>query len=99
MKGEKMANRLDILGEQLEVGDVKTITYNSGNNIKMIELLFSPTTKAQFAPTDDKKSLQISISDNILQIPELYCTIDKEKLYNLVVSLKKMYAEILENGE
>ena len=31
-----MANRLDILGEQLEVGDVKTITYNSGNNIKIV---------------------------------------------------------------
>ena len=53
-----MAN-LEMLDEQISVGDVKTITYNSGKNVKFIELLFSPTTKVMFAPSADKSNLEI----------------------------------------
>ena len=70
-----MSNKLDILDEQLNVGDVKAITYNGGLNIRYIELLFSPTTKVQFAPSDDKKTIRMSVSDNNLQLPDLDCQI------------------------
>ena len=49
-----MGKTLDIIDRQLELGDVKTIT-GSGGIVKFIELLFSPTTKAQFALSDDQK--------------------------------------------
>lgn len=52
-----MEKTLDIIEDQIQVGDVKTITYNGGTNIKYIELLFSPTTKAQFAPSTDKRAV------------------------------------------
>lgn len=88
-----MAN-LDIIEQQLNVGDVKTISYNGGSNIRFIELLFSPTTKAQFAPTDDKKMVRLSVSDNNLQLPELDCVIDKQTLRNYIVALKNVYNEL-----
>ncbi len=90
-----MAKTLDIIEQQLNVGDVKTIS--NGNTIKYIELLFSPTTKVQFAPTSDSKSMRLSVSDNNLQMPELDCVINKETLRSYIISLKTMYNQMLDN--
>lgn len=89
-----MAKTLDIIEHQLSVGDVKTIS--NGNIIKYIELLFSPTTKVQFAITDDNKSLRLSVSDNNLQMPELDCVITKETLRSYIIGLKTMYNQMLD---
>ncbi len=90
-----MAKTLDIIEQQLNVGDVKTIS--NGNTIKYIELLFSPTTKVQFAPSDDNKSLRLSVSDNNLEMPELDCVITKQTLRDYIISLKNMYNQMLDD--
>ena len=92
-----MSSKLDIINEQLSVGDVKTITTN-GTDIKYVELLFSPTTKVQFAPSDDKKTVRLSVSDNNFELPDLDCIIDKQTLRNYIISLKNVY-NILEESE
>jgi len=89
-----MAKTLDIIEDQIQVGDVKTITYNGGTNIKYIELLFSPTTKAQFAPSTDKRAVVFSVSDNNLQLPQLCCQIEKSTLRDLILSLRGVYNEL-----
>ena len=89
-----MARTLDVTENQLNVGDIKTITSNGGTNIKYVELLFSPTTKVQFAPSEDNKFMKLSVSDNNLQMPELDCVIAKETLRNYIISLKNMYNQI-----
>ena len=90
-----MQRSLDILDEQLNVGDVKVITYNGGENIRYIELLFSPTTKAQFAPSDDKRTIRMSVSDNNLQLPELVGQLSQETVRDFIVALKNTYSELL----
>jgi len=92
-----MAKTLDIIEQQLNVGDVKTIS--NGNTIKYIELLFSPTTKVQFAPTDDNKSMRLSVSDNNLQMPELDCVVTKETLRDYLIGLKNMYNQLDDESE
>lgn len=92
-----MAKTLDIIEQQLNVGDIKTIS--NGDTIKYIELLFSPTTKVQFAPTDDNTSLRLSVSDNNLQMPELDCVITKETLRDYIISLKNMYNQMNDESE
>ena len=94
-----MSSKLDILDEQLNVGDVKTITYNGGLNIRYIELLFSPTTKVQFAPSEDKKTVRLSVSDNNLQLPDLNCQLTKDTLIDFIIALKNVYSEISNNKE
>ena len=89
-----MASRLDIIDKQLSVGEVKTITYNGGKNIKYMELLFSPTHKTQFAPSEDKKYLNYSIVDNNLELQESHCKIAKRTLYDYIIGLKNMYNEL-----
>ena len=98
-KENQMSNKLDILDEQLNVGDVKAITYNGGLNIRYIELLFSPTTKVQFAPSEDKKSIRLSVSDNNLQLPDLDCQLTKDTLRDFIIALKNVYSELLVESE
>ena len=85
---------LDIIENQINVGDVKTITYNGGANIRYIELLFSHTTKVQFAPSEDKRTAAFSVSDNNLHLPQLCCHINKGTLRDLILSLKNVYNEL-----
>lgn len=93
----KLAKTLDIIEQQLNVGDVKTIS--NGNIIKYIELLFSPTTKVQFAPSDDNKSMRLSVSDNNLDMPELDCVVTKKVLRDYIVSLKNIYNQLDNESE
>ena len=93
-----MGKTLDIIDRQLELGDVKTIT-GSGGIVKFIELLFSSTTKAQFSLSDDKKTVEILVSDNNLSMPQLYCKMDKETLRNLILSLKNLHNQLLDEEE
>ena len=95
-----MSKTLNIIDEELNVGDVKTITCNGGENIKYVELLFSSNTKVQFSPSKDKKAIVFSVSDSHLGIPELNCVISRETLRDYIYSLKNMYNELLdESGE
>ncbi|MCI8717940.1 MAG: hypothetical protein HFH64_07250 [Lachnospiraceae bacterium] len=89
-----MPKTLDIIENQIHVGDVKTITYNGGANIRYIELLFCPITKAQFAPSEDKRFVAFSVSDNNLQLPQLCCQMRKNTLRDLIVSLKNVYNKL-----
>lgn len=90
---------LDLIDSQLELGDVKVIMKNGGTLIKFVELLFSPTTKAQFALSDDKRTIEILFSDNNFAMPQLHCKINKEILRDLIVNLKNMYNELLDYEE
>lgn len=92
-----MAKRLDIMEDQLELGQVKTITSSGGKIVDFCELLFSPTTKAQFAPSKDKKYLEFTVSSNQMDIPELDAKLNKATLYDFIVSLKKIYSELEES--
>lgn len=89
-----MSNTISIIDQQLSVGDVKTITYNAGKNVKYIELLFSPTTKVQFSPSEDKKTLNLSVTDNNLELPELDCKLTKKTLRDYIIGLKNVYNEL-----
>ena len=87
---------LTILDEQLKIGQVKSITSDFGRTVDYTELLFSPTTKAQFQPNDGKTGLIFSVSDSNFDLPEMVCELDRDTLRNLIVALKNMYNELQE---
>ena len=94
-----MAKKLDIIEDQIELGQVKTITSKGGTFVNSVELLFSPTTKAQFAPSDDLREIVFSVMDNNLDLPELQCNMDKETLRNLIMALKSIYNQLKDESE
>lgn len=93
-----MVKALDIIDQQLEVGQTKVISSDGGRFIDYVELLFSPTTKVQFAPSKDKKMVRLSVSDNTLELPQLDCLITKEVLRNYILNLKNIYNELIDDA-
>lgn len=94
-----MAKTLSIMEDQIEIGQVKTITSQGGIFVDFVELLFSPTTKAQFAPSDDLHTILFSVMDNNLDLPELQCIMDKSTLRDLIINLKNIYNQLKESEE
>ena len=94
-----LAKKLDIIEDQIELGQVKTITSKGGTFVDFVELLFSSTTKAQFAPSDDLKTILFSVMDNNLDIAQLQCNMDKETLRNLIMALKSIYNQLKDESE
>ena len=94
-----LAKKLDIIEDQIELGQVKTITSKGGTFVDFVELLFSPTTKAQFAPADDLKTAMFSVSDNNLDLPQLQCNMNPETLRNLIIALKSIYNQLNDESE
>ena len=94
-----LAKKLDIIEDQIELGQVKTITSKGGTFVDFVELLFSPTTKAQFAPDDNLREIVFSVMDNNLDLPELQCNMDKETLRNLIMALKSIYNQLNDESE
>lgn len=85
---------ITILDECLKLGQVKSVTSDFGRHIDYTELLFSPTTKAQFQPNEQKTGIILSVSDNNLDLPEMVCELSRDTVRNLIVSLKNMYNEL-----
>lgn len=92
-----MGKTLDIIERQISVGQVKTI--RTGEYLDYVELLFSPTTKVQLAPSTDNKSVRLSVSDNSLELPQLDCVVSKNTLYNYILSLKNLYNQLEDEEE
>ena len=85
---------ITILDEQLKIGQVKSVTSDFGRYIDYIELLFSPTTKAEFQPNKNKTGIILSVSDSNFDLPEMVCELERDTLRNLIVSLKNMYNQL-----
>lgn len=94
-----MGKSLDIIDRQMEVGDVKTITSQNGQYVKLIELLFSSIAKGQFAPSDDGYGVDFSISDVNLDLPQYQSRLNKNTLYDLILALKTMYNQVKDKEE
>ena len=94
-----MTKDLDIIDRQLELGDVKVISRDGGRIVKFIELLFSPTTKAQFAPSHSNTSIRLSVKDVDLTLPQLECDMSKSTLRDLIIGLKSIYNQIDDDSQ
>lgn len=90
-----MAN-LDVINNQMSVGQVKTIR-SAGNHLDYVEMLFSNELSAQLAPLEDG-TIQFDIKDNEFRLPSMSCKMDKEILRTLILCLKELYSQLNENG-
>lgn len=89
-----MARNLDILDDQLELGQTKIISRDGGRIVDFVELLLSTSTKGQFAPSTDKKMVELCIKDTDLSLPQLECSMTKASLKDLIVGLKAIYGQL-----
>lgn len=90
-----MSNNLDLLNNQMSVGQVKTI--RTGDHLDYVEMLFSNELSAQLAPLGDV--IQFDIKDNEFRLPNMSCKMDKNTIHNLIVAFKELYSEMKESEE
>ena len=90
-----MSNNLDLLNNQMSVGQVKTI--RTGDHLDYVEMLFSNELSAQLAPLGDV--IQFDIKDNEFRLPNMSCKMERDTIHNLIVALKELYSEMKESEE
>lgn len=83
-----MAN-LDIIEDQLSLGQVKRITDNGVLNF--VEMLVGAKTKMQMYYDQDKKVIQMEVKDTDLNLASLSCTLDASTLKELILAEKDLY--------
>ena len=88
-----MSNNLDILNNQMSVGQVKTI--RTGDHLDYVEMLFSNELSAQLAPLEDG-TIQFVVKDSEFKLPNMSCKMEHTTLRSLILALKELYSQISE---
>ena len=91
-----LAKNLDLLNNQMSVGQVKTI--RTGDHLDYVEMLFSNELSAQLAPLEDG-TIQFVVKDSEFKLPNMSCKMDKNTIHNLIVALKELYSGMKESEE
>lgn len=89
-----MSKNLDILNNQMSVGQVKTI--RTSDHLFYVEMLFSDNLSAQLAPLEDG-NIQFVVKDSEFKLPNMSCKMGKDVLKNLILALKELYIQLEES--
>ena len=89
-------SNLDILNNQMSVGQVKTI--RTGNHLDYVEMLFSSDLSAQLAPLQDG-TVQFVVKDSDFKLPNMSCKMKRDTLRSLIIALKELYSQSNESEE
>ena len=91
-----MSNNLDLLNNQMSVGQVKTI--RTGSHLDYVEMLFSSDLSAQLAPLQDG-TIQFVVKDSDFKLPNMSCKMERDTLRSLIIALKELYSQSNESEE
>lgn len=84
--------RLNLNDYQLQPGQVRMITKDSGQTVQSIEILLGDQTKAEMMINEELNVMNLIVRDTVLaDIPQLQCAINKETLRNYISGLTKLY--------
>jgi len=77
---------------QLQLGEVRTISKDSGQTVESVELLLGDQTKAEMRINEDSNIMNLVVRDTVLSdIPQLQCAVNKETLRDFIVGLTNLY--------
>lgn len=77
---------------QLQLGEVRMVTKDSGQTVQSIEILLGDQTKAEMMADENLNVMNLVVRDTVLaDIPQLQCAVDKETLRNFITGLTKLY--------
>ena len=77
---------------QLQLGQVRMITKDSGQTVQSVEILLGNQTKAEMMIDEKFNVINLVVRDTVLaDIPQLQCAVDKETLRNFISGLTKLY--------
>lgn len=84
--------QLNLDNFQLQLGQVRMITKDSGQTVQSIELLLGDQTKAEMIVDEKSNVMNLVVRDTVIaDIPQLQCAINKETLRNFIIGLNKLH--------
>lgn len=92
MKKEGESMQLNLDNFQLQLGQVRMITKDSGQTVQSIEILLGDQTKAEMMIDEKLNVMNLVVRDTVIaDIPQLQCSINKETLRNFIIGLNKLH--------
>ena len=84
--------QLNLDNFQLQLGQIRMITKDSGKTIQSVEILLGDQTKAEMIIDEKLNIMNLIDRDTVLaDIPQLQCAVDKETLKNFISGLTILY--------
>lgn len=84
--------QLNLDNFQLQLGQVRMITKDSGQTVQSIEILLGDQTKAEMMIDEKLNVMNLVVRDTVIaDIPQLQCSINKETLRNFIIGLNKLH--------
>lgn len=85
-------SQLNLDNFQFQLGEVRTVSKDSGQTIESVELLLGDQTKAEMMVDEKLNVINLVVRDTVLEdIPQLQCAVNKETLRNFISGLTKLY--------
>lgn len=84
--------QLNLDNFQLQLGQVRTVSKDSGQTVQSIEILLGDQTKAEMMVDEKLNVMNLVVRDTVIaDIPQLQCAINKETLRNFIIGLNKLH--------
>ena len=82
---------LQVTENDLEIGDVLSITSDNGKTLKALQMLIGNQTKASMSIDFDNNCLVFKVNDTDMNLPQLHCNLSKSTIKNMICGLKEFY--------
>lgn len=84
--------QLNLDNFQLQLGQVRTVSKDSGQTVESVELLLGEQTKAEMKIDENLNVMNLIVRDTVLaDIPQLQCAVNKNTLRDFITGLTKLY--------
>lgn len=85
---------------QLQLGQVRMVTKDSGQTVQSVEILLGDQTKAEMMVDENLNVMNLVVRDTVLaDIPQLQCAVDRDTLRNFISGLTKLYNSLKQSRE
>lgn len=92
--------QLNLDNFQLQLGQIRTVSKDSGQTIQSVEILLGDQTKAEMTIDETLNVMNLIVRDTVLaDIPQLQCAVDKETLRNFISGLTNLYNNLKQTRE
>ena len=82
---------LQVTENDLEIGDVLSITSDNGKTLKALQMLIGNQTKASMSIDFDNNCLVFKVNATDMNLPQLQCNLSKSTIKNMICGLKEFY--------
>lgn len=82
---------LQVTENDLEIGDVLSITSDNCKTLKALQMLIGNQTKASMSIDFDNNCLVFKVNDTDMNLLQLQCNLSKSTIKNMICGLKEFY--------